>query len=226
MKDIERTLTVAEMLLKIKAVTFRFDPPYTYTTGLISPIYTDNRRIMSFPDVRRKIVNYYFELMANEIGLNDIDYLSGTSTAGIPIAAFIAEKLDIPMIYVRASNKQHGLGKKIEGYLVPKSKVVIIEDMYSTGESAIHNAENVRLAGGIVKYSLATMSYNLKVADENFKKHKLHPLILTTGKIIVEIAQKKKILTLDQKHLVDQWFRDPNGWSKKYLEAKEESKGQ
>lgn len=207
---------VAEMLLQIQAVTFRFNPPYTYTTGIKSPIYTDNRRIMSFPDVRRKIVNYYFELMANEIGLDNIDYLSGTSTAGIPIAAFIAEKLDIPMIYVRSSNKQHGLEKKIEGYLIPKSNVVIIEDMYSTGESAIHNAENVRKEGGIVNYSLATMSYGLKISGANFAKHKLHPLVLTTGKIIVETAKKEGRLTSEQKQLVDEWFTDPQGWNNKH----------
>src|SRR3989338_6704513 len=206
---------VAEMLLKIKAVTFRFDPPYTYTTGLKSPIYTDISRVISFPDVRRKVVNYLFELMANIINFDDIDYVSGTATAGIPLAALMAEKLDIPMIYVRKATKKHGLENLIEGYLKKGSKVVVIEDIYSTGSSAIHNSDSIRRVGGKVDYSMAIMTYEIPQAEINFKKNDIKKLTLTTGKIVAKTAFEKNILTEKEKKKVIEWFDNPYEWAKK-----------
>ena len=206
---------VSSYLLEIEAVKFRFNPLFTYTTGLQSPIYTDCRKIISFPDIRRKIVNYFFELMANNIRFDDIDYVSGTATAGIPLAAFIADKLDIPMIYVRSSSKEHGLQQMVEGHLEKGSKVVVIEDLYSTGSSAIHNANSIREVGGIVDYSMAIMTYEIPEAEINFKKNNIKTFSLTTGKKVAKKAFEKKILSKEEQIKVLEWFDNPLGVTKK-----------
>jgi orotate phosphoribosyltransferase len=206
---------VAKLLLEIDAVNFRFDPPFTYTTGLKSPIYTDVRRVMSFPKVRKQIVNSYIELMKAKIGLKNIDLVSGTATAAIPLASFIAYELDIPMIFVRSSQKQHGLGKMIEGELEKGQKVVIIEDMFTTGTSSLHNAQAVREAGGVVEYAIGTFWWWESKSKENFETNHIKPLILTDGDQIIQAAFKKGLITKTQKDKIQDWLQEPAGWAKR-----------
>lgn len=203
---------VAELLLKIDAVAFRFDPPYTFTSGLKSPIYLDNRLVMSYPSVRKKIIGYYIEAIKKDIGLENTEYLSGTATAAIPHAAFLADKLNLPMIYVRGSAKKHGKKTQIEGFLEKGSKVLVVEDHISTGKSAIINAKAVRSEGGIVKYCVATTNYETEKAKVNFRKNNIKLIYLTTGKEIVKQAYKKKLLTKDEKNSIYKWFANPKNW--------------
>ncbi|NMB57299.1 orotate phosphoribosyltransferase [Candidatus Beckwithbacteria bacterium] len=163
----------AKILLKIKAVTFRFDPPYTYTSGIKSPIYTDNRLVISYPEFRKKICNFYIQLIKEKIGIENIDYISATATAAIPMGSWIAEKLKLPMVFVRPDKKSHGKENQIEGFLKPKSRVLIIEDLISTGGSTVNNAQAIRDAGSKVSYCLVTFTYNTAVAKQNFKENKL-----------------------------------------------------
>ncbi len=202
----------AELLLGIKAVTFRFDPPYTYTSGLKSPIYLDNRLVMSYPSVRNKIVNSYILVLKKKIGLSNVDYISATASAAIPQAAFVATKLNLPMVFVRPTTKTYGKGNKVEGYLKPGSKVVIVEDHVSMAVSVTGNAIAIRELKGKVKYCVATTTYETKKSEELLKENNVTPIVLTTGKIIVEQAFKKGLLTKKQKGSVDIWFQDPPNW--------------
>lgn len=205
----------AKLLLSIKAVTFRFDPPYTYTSGLKSPIYLDNRLVMSYPDVRDKIIGYYILAIKEKIGLKKVEWISATATAAIPHAAFVADKLKLPMVYVRPTTKKYGKGNKIEGYIKKGSRVLIVEDHISTAESVAGNADAIRGVGGIVKYCITTTTYQTKKAQENIKKAKLKLIALTTGKLIVETAFKEGYLSEKEKKSVDLWFENPPAWSKK-----------
>ncbi|MCR4264233.1 MAG: orotate phosphoribosyltransferase [Candidatus Roizmanbacteria bacterium] len=209
-------IEVADILLKIGAVTFRFDPPYTYTSGIKSPIYLDNRIIISHPDERKKIIDLYIELIKNNIGLENIDYVSATATAAIPQGAWIADRLSIPMVYCRSDKKGHGKENQIEGSLKTNSNVVIVEDHISTAGSSIGNAEAVRKLGGKVFYIVASTTYETKKSSDQLKDAKLKLFTLTNGKIIVEQAVKKGLLNKKQKELVDDWFADPVGWAKKH----------
>lgn len=206
---------VAKLLLSIKAVTFRFNPPYIYTSGLKSPIYLDNRLVMSYPDVKDKIIGYYVQAIKEKIGFKKVEWISATATAAIPHAAFVADKLHLPMVYVRPTTKKYGKGNQIEGYVKKGSKVLIVEDHISTAESVFGNACAIREAGGIVKYCITTTTYQTKKAQENIKKAKLKLINLTTGKLIVETAFKEGYLSEEEKTSVDLWFENPPVWAEK-----------
>ena len=215
MKDYREKIAkeTAHILLKNGAVSFRFDPPFTFTSGLKSPIYLDNRILMSYPSERKTIVSYYIEIIKNEIGLANIDYISGTATAAIPQAAWIAGELNLPMVYVRPTTKAYGKGNKLEGYLKKGSKVLIIEDHISTANSVVGNAETIRELGSKVVGCIASTSYETKVSQEAIAQHKLTLYSLTTGKHIVEEALKKGQISQEEKKSVDRWLLDPHQWT-------------
>ncbi len=210
----KRAQKVAKLLLSIGAVTFRFKPPYTYTTGLKSPVYLDNRLVMSYPKVRNKIIDYYLEAIEESIGVKNAQIISATATAAIPQGAWIAERLQLPMVFVRPTTKMHGKGSKVEGYFKKGSKVLIIEDHISTAASVAGNAESIRELGGKVAYCIATTTYETKLSQETLKANKVELIALTTGKIIVETAFKNGQLTKKQKESVDLWFENPPHWAK------------
>lgn len=206
---------IAELLLKIDACTFRFDPPYTYSSGMKSPVYLDNRLVMSYPKVRRQIIDSYVQVIKKNIGLENVNWISATATAAIPHGAFVADKLDLPLVYVRPTTKKYGKGGKVEGYLKAGSKVVIIEDHISTASSVVGNAQAIRELGGKVKYCVATTTYETEKSKEALKKSKVTLLYLTTSKIIVDTAFKLGKINKHEKRSVDLWFKNPLSWSKK-----------
>src|SRR5690625_4652380 len=158
--------SVAKALLDIGAVQVRPDEPFTWASGIISPIYCDNRQIIGNVEVRKEIVRDFADVI-REIA-PDAEVIAGTSTAGIPHAAFISEALDLPMSYVRGSKKKHGTGRLVEGADVKGRKVVLIEDLISTGGSSIEAAEILRDEGAEVEAIVAIFSYQLEKADRNF----------------------------------------------------------
>jgi len=206
---------VAKLLLSIHAMTFRFDPPYVYTTGLKAPVYLDNRLVMSYPDVRKQIIDYYIEAIEEKIGIKNIDVVSATATAAIPQGAWVADRLNLPMVYVRPTTKTYGKGGKVEGHLEKGSRVVIIEDHITTAESVVNNAESIREIGGEVKYCIATTTYDTQKSIDNLQSHNVTLFPLTTGKIIIETAFKEGKLSREQKNSVDLWFSDPPNWARK-----------
>lgn len=207
---------VSKLLLEINAVSFRFDPPFTYTTGMKSPIYLDNRIVMSYPKVREKIVSFYVKKIKEQVKLKNVEWIAGTATAAIPHASFIASQLKLPLVYVRPTTKSYGKGNQVEGYIKKGSKVLIVEDHISTASSVIETTRAVRAVGGKVDYCIATTTYETPMSKDNIKKSKLKLIALTTGKNIVETALEQKYISSDQKKIIDDWFADPKGWAKKY----------
>lgn len=205
----------ASLLLSIKAVTFRFDPPYTYTTGLKSPVYLDNRVVMSYPKIRNQIIDYYIEVIKEKIGLSNVDWISATATAAIPHGTLVADRLNLPMVYVRPTTKSYGKGNKIEGYLKKGSNVVIIEDHITTANSVVNNAQTIREAGSTVKYCITTTTYETQKSQDELRENKIQLLPLTTGKTIIETAYKNGQITQKEKESIDLWFQDPPTWAKK-----------
>jgi len=204
----------AQLLIQIKAVSFRFDPPFTFTSGLKSPIYLDNRIIISYPKQRHQIINFYIQILQEEINLRNIDYISATASAAIPQGSWVAGILDLPIVYVRPTTKSYGKGNKLEGYLKKGSKVVIIEDHISTATSVVGNAQTIRELGGKVKYCVATTTYETAKSKQLLKENKIELFSLTTGKTIVEESYKKRLISKKEKQLVDLWFKDPPNWEK------------
>lgn len=204
---------VAKMLVEIGAVSFRLDPLYVYTSGIQSPIYIDNRRIISFPEVREKIMQYYVEMMDEHIGRENVEIVSGTGVAAIPHAAWIAQMLDVPLVYVRSMIKGHGHKKAMEGVFEPGQKVVVIEDAISQGGSSIRNAEIIRSLGGVVEYVVGTFTYDMSTSYENYEKAGLQVLCLTTGREVAEQAFLQGLATDEEQQAVLEWMDNPFHWA-------------
>lgn len=212
----------AQLLIKIHALSFRFDPPYTYTSGLKSPIYIDNRLTMSYVRIRKIFIDYYVEVIKKRIGLKNIDWISATATTAIPMGAWVADRLKLPMVFVRPTTKLagqgrklYGKGNKMEGYLKKGSKVVIIEDHISSATSAVDNAECIRENGGEVKFIISSSTYQTKSSRDLLHAHNVTLIALTSGRLIAESAFAHGQLTKQQKESVNLWSDDPPSWAKK-----------
>lgn len=202
----------ANILLDIHAVSFNPNQPYKYASGILSPVYTDCRLLISHPKERKQILSYLAEKVNNMAKKPDV--ISGTATAGIPHAAWLADILDLPMIYVRGSAKDHGKHNQIEGELKQWQQALIIEDLISTGGSSCNNAIAIRQAGGQVSEVLAIMTYNMQSAQDNFKKNNLSYSVLTNLSTIVKVAEQKNYLKDDERQIVFNWANNPAEWSK------------
>ncbi len=203
----------AEILLSIKAVTLNLKEGYKWTSGLIAPIYCDNRMTISHPEERQRIVDSFIKTIKdNNI---EFDVLAGTSTAGIPWAAFLADKLNKPMVYIRSSHKGYGKGKQIEGDLTQGKKFLVIEDLISTGGSSIAAVESVKEAGKEVVGCLAIFTYLFPESKEKFDNINCPLYTLTNFKTLLEIAEEKKYLTSEEKQAAMSWSENKSGWAKK-----------
>lgn len=207
---------IADLLLGIGAVTFRFDPPYTYTSGLKSPIYLDNRLIISYPKVRERVISFYVQTIKTEIGLDKVEWISATATAAIPQGAWVADRLKLPMVFVRPATKSYGKGNKVEGYLPKGKKVLIIEDHISTAASVVGNAQSIRELGGIVSYCVATTTFETSTSVRALETVGVKLFALTSGKTIVQRAQRKGYLDAEKSIIVNRWFADPPNWAKRH----------
>lgn len=205
---------VAQILLKIEAVKVKIDPPFKWASGILSPIYCDNRLLISYPEEREVIVNGFVETI-KEKGLNP-DIIAGTATAAIPWAAFVAQKMNLPMIYIRSEKKEHGAGRQIEGKIEAGRKVVIIEDLISTGGSSIKAAEAVKEEGkSEVTDILAIVTWELKKAVDRFAAANLNLTTLTNYTNIIQTASEEGYLSEEQKEKVLEFKIDPPAWGSK-----------
>ncbi|KGI85081.1 MULTISPECIES: orotate phosphoribosyltransferase [Exiguobacterium] len=200
---------IAEALLQIEAVTLSPENPYTWSSGMKSPIYCDNRLTLSYPDVRNLII----DALVEAIRPLNADVIAGTATAGIPHATLVADRLGLPLVYVRSSAKGHGKGNQIEGRFEPGARVVVIEDLLSTGSSSIEAAKAIQKAGGevikiqaIFSYSLSRLHINL--LDSGFTAHALITLL-----DVLDVAVKKRIISKEEAATLRDWRNDPTGWS-------------
>lgn len=204
---------VAEILLDVNAVKLNVKEPFTYTSGLISPIYTDNRVLISYVKERDTIVDGFIDLI-KERGLQP-DYLAGTATAGIPWAAFVAEKMKLPMVYVRNKPKGHGAGKQIEGMLPNGKSVLIIEDLVSTGGSALNSVNAIRGEGkSIVHEVFAIFSYGMEKSETAFRQASTALTTLTDIQVLLDVAQEKKYISEQEAKEVKRFISDPPNWKK------------
>lgn len=209
---------VAKMLLEIKAVTLSPRNPYRFVSGILSPIYTDNRLLMGYP-LKRKEITIYMAHKIKEIGIEP-EVIAGTSTAGIPPAAWLAELLNLPMIYVRSEKKEHGKGRQVEGLLPKKANVLLIEDLISTGKSSIAAVDAIRAEGGKLDTCLAFFDYGLKESKKTYKSRKVSLYTLTTLETLTDVACEMSVLDKKDASMVLEWRDDPWGWEKKMKRIK------
>ena len=198
---LERKL--AKDLLAIQAVALRPNDYFTWTSGIKSPIYCDNRITMSYPSIRREIAAGMVEVIKEKYPA--VEVVAGTATAGIPHAAWVSELLDLPMIYVRDSAKKHGKTNQIEGRVLEGQKVVIIEDLISTGLSSLKVAKALREAGAEVLGVVAIFSYELKKAQDAFEDAGVEYITLTNYPVLVEEAVAIEYIHQDDVEKLLEW---------------------
>ena len=199
---------IAESLLKIKAVTIVDENNlFTWVSGIKSPVYCDNRMTISYPEVRNKIANGFAELIKSQFP--DVEIIAGTATAGIPHAAWVAQILDLPMVYVRSSAKEHGKGRQTEGVLPEGAKVVLIEDLLSTGGSSMKACEALIEEGANVLGALAIFSYNFPVVSELFHDKNIPFATLTDYETLLPIAVEMGYVEASSLETLLKWSKNP-----------------
>ena len=206
-----RARTVAQQLLDIEAVKLQPDDPFTWSSGMVAPIYCDNRLTISHPGVRRAIRDGFRSIVTEKSLLPAT--IAGTATAGIPHAAWLAEVTDQPMVYVRSSAKEHGTGARIEGRLDGEKDVVVLEDLISTGGSALDAVEAVREVGATVTAVLAIFSYELEAAAAAFAEADVPRYVLTDFSTLVDVAHEESRVSAADLEARHTWRRDPAAWS-------------
>lgn len=202
---------VAEKLLQVGAVKLSPAEPFTWASGWKSPIYCDNRKVLSFPYVRDFIKSEMCNVIFEQFG--EADMLAGVATAGIPWGAMAADQLKLPYIYVRPKPKEHGLGNQIEGAYEKTNKVLVIEDLISTGKSSLQVVDVLRNTGLEVIGMVSIFNYGFSIADEAFKKANVPYKSLTNYASMIELAVEKGIVDPSTQDLLMQWRESPSTWN-------------
>lgn len=206
----DNALKVAEILLKVKAVKLQPNQPFTWASGWKSPIYCDNRVTLSYPKERTHIRQAFVEAILSRFGKPDL--IAGIATGGIPQGALVAQELGLPFIYVRSEAKGHGLGNLIEGHYEKGQRVILIEDLISTGGSSLKGVDALRKAELDVKGLVAVFSYGFKNAVENFKKSDCPYITLTDYAVLIEQALNSNYIEKKDLTLLQSWRENPSGW--------------
>jgi len=202
---------IATNLLQIKAIKLNNSNPFTWASGLKSPIYCDNRVALSYPKIRTFIRQELVKSIADKFG--DVDVIAGVATAGIPQGALVAQEMGLPFIYVRSTKKSHGMTNMIEGVLHSGQSVVVVEDLVSTGKSSLAAVDALEEAGAKVKGMVSIFTYGLPIAKQNFDKAKCRLVCLSDYNHLIKIAvEGNSITTKDQESLL-KWREDPKAWS-------------
>ncbi|WP_207510873.1 orotate phosphoribosyltransferase [Longitalea luteola] len=204
---------VAEKLLQSNAIKLNATQPFTWASGWKSPIYCDNRRVLSFPFIRDFIKSEMCNVVFQDFP--DAELLAGVATAGIAWGAMAADQLKLPYIYVRPKPKEHGLGNQIEGYYTAGQKVVVIEDLISTGKSSLQVVDVLKAAGLEVMGMVSIFTYGFPVAAENFEKAGVPYISLTNYSSLIELAVERGIVSADQQEILMNWRKDPANWTGK-----------
>ena len=205
-----KSVLIAEALLETNAVQLNIKNPFTFVSGIKSPIYCDNRYIIGFPKYRKIIVNAFVDILKNK----DFDIIGGTATAGIPWASFIAYELNKPLCYIRAEKKEHGKGKQIEGAECKDKKLILIEDLISTGSSSIKAFEAAKEDGAIGLEIISIFSYEFEKANKNFEDAKIKFSSLSNFSTLMKIAKDKKFISEEDFNIAIEWNKNPDKWQK------------
>ena len=208
MKTLEKS--VAEKLLKIKAVKLQPNNPFVWASGWNSPIYCDNRKTLSYPQIRSYIKIELVRLILEMYP--EVEVIAGVATGAIAQAALVADILGLPFVYIRPTPKDHGLENMIEGDLRPKQKVVVIEDLISTGGSSLKAVEAIRNDGSEVLGMVAIFTYGFPVADQKFKKAKVKLTTLCTYDAVLSEALSTNYISEDDIETLQEWRQNPSTW--------------
>ncbi|MBK3914222.1 orotate phosphoribosyltransferase [Listeria ivanovii] len=203
---------VAEQLLEIKAVFLKPNDPFTWASGIKSPIYCDNRLTLGFPKVRQFIAAALAEKIKENFG--DVDVIAGTATAGIPHAAWVSDLLDLPMVYVRSKAKEHGKGNQIEGPISKGQKVVVMEDLISTGGSSLKAVEALEEAGAEVLGIAAIFTYGLDKGKKLLAEADTKLVTLTNYDELIEVALTNNYVSKEDMQTLKEWKQNPETWGK------------
>ena len=210
--DKEIARDIASQLLKIKAVTLSPKEPFTWASGIKSPIYTDNRLTIAYPKFRQTIADDLAVLIKEKYP--DVEVIGGVATAGIPHATGVANALGLPLNYVRPKKKDHGKKGQIEGRCEADDKVVLIDDLISTGGSILKAVDAVKETGAQVIGTVAIFSYDLPESKTNFAQKDLQLFTLTDFPTLIEVAQELDYVEKNDTELLHEWYKNPEGWCK------------
>ena len=206
--------TVARMLLEIEAVHFRVDPPYTFTSGLASPVYIDCRKLISYPRIRSAVMDFGASIILRDVGFEQFDAVAGGETAGIPFAAWLSDKMGLPMQYVRKKPKGFGRDAQIEGALKDGARVLLVEDLTTDGGSKIKFAEAIARTGARVTDTFAVFYYDIfpdtpqKLQDAGMRLH-----YLATWWDILKVSKEQKRFDENTINEVESFLNEPVKWS-------------
>lgn len=209
----EISKAIAKDLLTIEAVFLRPNEPFTWASGIKSPIYCDNRMTMSYPAVRKAIASGLAAQIKEHFP--DVEVIAGTATAGIPHAAWVADILDLPMVYIRSKAKDHGKGNQIEGRITEGQKMVVIEDLISTGGSVLEACEAAAREEANVLGVAAIFTYELPQGLTNFEKAQLPLVTLTNYSTMIDTALEMDYIGKEDIALLQQWKQSPQTWTGK-----------
>ena len=204
---------IARRLLEVGAVKLQPAEPFTWASGLRSPIYCDNRVLLSFPAIRREVID---ALAAAAGAFSDVAGVAGVATAGIPHGALLADRLDLPFIYIRSSAKEHGRRNQIEGRLEPGRRYLVVEDLISTGGSSLKAVAALRAAGGEVAGALAIFTYQFPSADRAFANAEVPLRTVSDYATLLEAATETGRISDGEATTLSDWRQDPRAWSEAY----------
>jgi len=211
-KDEEIGLATADFLLQIKAIKLDIANPFTWSSGIKSPIYCDNRKTLSYPKIRTFIRQEFVKLINDEFGT--VNLIAGVATGAIAAGVLVAQDLGLPFVYVRSSHKDHGLENLIEGDMKAGQKVVIIEDLISTGVSSLKAADAITNFGGDVLGMLAIFTYNFPHARKNFADAGLELTALSRYQVLIDLALQSGDVKPEEVEKLNKWREQPESWGK------------
>ncbi len=213
MQQIDSTAAkIAEYLLEINAVKLSPDVPFTWTSGWKSPIYSDNRLSLSHPNVRNFIKISLGELVKSEFP--EAEAIIGVATAGIAPGALVADELNLPFGYVRSEAKKHGMGKQVEGDIKPGQKIVVVEDLVSTGKSSLQAVQSLREYGCEVLGMVSIFTYGFDAAKLAFDEVQCPYFSLSNYNVLVEVAASKNLIQTEQMNVLAEWRKSPDTWGR------------
>ena len=208
----EQKRTLAEMLLSIKAVRLQPDKPFTWASGWLSPIYCDNRKVNSYPEVRTYVKKQLAAIIREQFP--DVEAVAGVATGAISQGALVADLLNLPFAYVRPKPQDHGMGNQIEGELKEATKVVVVEDLISTGGSSLKAVEALKAAGMEVLGMVASYTYGFPQAEEAFEKAGVRLITITDYEHVVQQAAATGYISPSDVEILRQWRKAPQEWGK------------
>lgn len=206
----ETALTISDFLLQIKAIKLNITNPFTWASGLKSPIYCDNRITLSFPKIRTYIRQEFVKIINEEFG--SVDVIAGVATGGIAQGALVAQELGLPFVYIRSSQKKHGLTNQIEGIVESGQSVIIVEDLISTGKSSLNAVNALKEAGCNIKGMVAIFTYDLTIAKENFEKADCKLITLSDYNFLIRKAVETNYINESDIQSLVRWRENPKKW--------------